>query len=129
MPVESLSPNSILALPSNRRAVLSLLLFCLCFLGTSSTALAQREYTVIKPRARTATETITINRRASQPTKGVLQVVLDPVIPGKVVITDSQGRVLEEVEAGEDGQATFELRRGQSYLVKASSPGYLGVEG
>jgi hypothetical protein len=84
---------------------------------------------VIKPRARTATETVTINRRASQPTKGVLQVVLDPVIPGKVVITDSQGRVLEEAEADEDGQATFELRRGQSYLVKASSPGYLGVEG
>src|SRR5262245_3682351 len=117
MPVESLSPNSLLTPTSNRRVISSLFLLCFCLLGASSTAFAQREYTVIKPRARTATETVTINRRASQPTKGVLQVVLDPVIPGKVVVTNAQGRILEEVEAGEDGQATFELRRGQSYSI------------
>jgi hypothetical protein len=129
MPVEFFSPHSIPALKPNRRAIPRLFLFCVCVFGAAPAVLAQREYTVIKPRARAATETVTIVRKASQPTKGVLQVVLDPVIPGKVVIADTSGRVLDEVEAGEDGQATFELRRGQSYQVRASSPGFVGAEG
>jgi hypothetical protein len=128
MVVESLSPHSLTILTSNRRAIFSLSLFIFCFLAAAPGALAQREYTVIKPRARSKNETVTITRRASQPTKGVLQVVLDPVIPGKVIITDAKGRVLGTAEAGEDGQATFELKRGRSYIVKASSPGFVGAE-
>ena len=128
MVVESLSQHSLVALTPNRRAIFSLSLLSLCFLTAAPETLAQREYTVIKPRARSTNETVTITRKASQPTKGVLQVVLDPVIPGKVVITNAKGRVLEESEAGEDGQATFELRRGQSYIIKASSPGFVSAE-
>jgi len=128
MDVESLSPHSLISLTSNRRAIVRLFLFSIFFLSAAPAVLAQREYTVVKPRPRSATETVKINRRASQPTKGVLQVVLDPVIPGKVVITDAKGRVLDEAEAGEAGQVTFELKRGQSYLVKANSPGFVGAE-
>jgi len=111
-----------------RRAILRLSLLIFCFLTATSTALAQREYTIIKPRARSATETVTVNRRASQPTKGVLAVFLDPIVAGKVVVTDTKGRVIDQADADSDGRATFELRRGQSYLVKASSPGFIGAE-
>ncbi|HKQ77289.1 MAG TPA: hypothetical protein VJ810_26560 [Blastocatellia bacterium] len=128
MVVESLSPHSLTYLTSNRRAIFSLCLFILCLLAAAPVAFAQREYTVIKPRERSTNETVAITRKASQPTKGVLQVVLDPVISGKVVITDVKGRVLDSADAGEDGQATFELKRGQSYVVKASSPGFVGAE-
>src|SRR5262245_28332586 len=128
MVVESHSPHWLTGLTSNRAAIFSLSLFLLCTLAAAPEALAQREYTVIKPRARSTNETVKITRKASQPTRGVLQVVLDPVIPGKVVISDAKGRVLEAADAGEDGQVTFELRRGQSYTVKASSPGFVDVE-
>lgn len=128
MVIESFSPYPIIGLTSNRRAIFGLSLFIFCLLAAAPEAFAQREYTVIKPRARSTNETVAITRRASQPTKGVLQVVLDPVIPGMVVITDAKGRVLGTAEAGEDGQATFELKRGQSYIVKASSPGFVGTE-
>lgn len=111
-----------------RRAILKLALLVFCFLTATSTVLAQREYTIIKPRARPASETVTVNRRASQPTKGVLAVFLDPIVAGKVVVTDTRGRVLEQADADADGLAIFELRRGRSYLVKASSPGFISVE-
>jgi hypothetical protein len=106
----------------------ALLWLIFCFLTAAPTAPAQREYTVIKPRSRSATETVTLNRKASQPTRGLLAVFLDPVVPGKVVITDPKGRVLDQADADADGQAIFELRRGQTYQVKASFPGYTNAE-
>src|SRR5262245_5986778 len=128
MVVESLSSQSFTGMISNRRAILGLALFICYFLAAGTEAFAQREYTVIRPRVRTSNEKVAINRRASRPTTGILQVVLDPVISGKVVITDDKGRVVEEADAGDDGQVTFELRRGKSYLVKADSPGFVSVE-
>jgi hypothetical protein len=111
-----------------RRAILRLSLLTFCFLTAASPVLAQREYTVIKPRARSVSETVTVPRRASQPTRGVLAVFLDPVVPGKVVVTNTKGRVLGEADADSEGLAIFELRRGQSYVVKASSPGFISAE-
>jgi len=111
-----------------RRAILRLSLLVFCLLIGASTVLAQREYTIITPRARPASDPVTVNRRASQPTKGVLAVFLDPIVAGKVVVTDIKGRVLEQADADSDGLAIFELRRGRSYLVKASSPGFTSAE-
>src|SRR5262249_25105672 len=102
----------------------STLILSACLLSISPAEAAQREYTVIKPRERTANESVTATKKASQETKGVLVVILDPVISGKVTITDFNGRVLDQAEAtAESGRAEFELRRGQNYMVKASSPG------
>ncbi|MGH9832580.1 MAG: hypothetical protein ACREBD_25345 [Blastocatellia bacterium] len=120
-------------LPANRisdrrRAILRLSLLIFCFLIATSPVLAQREYTVIKPRPRPVLEPVTVPRRASQPTKVVLAVFLDPIVAGKVVVTDTKGRVLEEADADSEGLAIFELRRGRSYLVKASSPGFISAE-
>lgn len=129
MAVESHFSHPLAGSALNRHAILSLALIFFSLLALAPAVFAQREYTVIKPRARAATEKVAVTRKASQPTKGMLQVVLDPVIPGKVVVTDAKGRVLDQAEAGEDGYAVFELKRGQSYIVKASSPGYAEAKG
>lgn len=92
-------------------------------------SLAQRPYTIEKPRERSATERVQVSRRATQASKGILAVVLQPVIAGKIVITDAQGREIEQAEASRaSGQAEFELRRGATYIIKVSSPGYLALE-
>lgn len=98
-----------------------------CFLlpWAAATALAQREYTVVKPRERSATERVKIVPRAAQPTKGTLAVVLNPVINGLVEIKDASGRVLISQETGEAGEIQVPLQRGRIYQVEASSPGYL----
>lgn len=103
---------------------------CGILIGGASTAFGQREYTVIRPRERAVNESVTASKRASQATKGVLVVVLDPVISGKVSVFDSKGRLLDEADAdAKNGRVEFELKRGHSYLVQASSPGYISVEG
>jgi len=94
----------------------------------SSVTCAQREYTVEKPRERGANEKVIIRKAPTQPTEGVLAVVLDPIIAGKVVVKDAAGNVITEAEADEKtGQAEFQLRRGRIYHVEANSPGYLGA--
>ncbi len=89
--------------------------------------LAQREYSIEKPRERSSSERITINTRAVQPTKGVLAVVLDPVINGQLIIKDASGKVLAKQDAGEEGKAEFLLQRGKIYQVEASAPGFTGA--
>src|SRR5689334_12000310 len=104
-----------------------LLITALCAL--TAPVLAQRPYTVFRPPVRAASEKVTVSRKASQANKGILAVVLQPVIVSKVTITDLQGRVLEQAETDSDsGQVEFELRRGASFIVKAISPGYLAAE-
>ncbi len=90
---------------------------------------AQREYTVVKPRERAADERVIIRTVVTEPANGVLVVVLDPVIAGKVVVEDLSGKLLGEAQADETGQAEFQLRRGRAYRVKATAPGYIGAEG
>ncbi|MFN7948499.1 MAG: hypothetical protein U0Z53_24315 [Blastocatellia bacterium] len=110
-----------------------ILLFCLT---ASSAVLAQRSYTTVegptveKARARAATERIVIKTVTKQPTEGVLAVVLDPIIPGEVIVENAAGKVIAKAEADkESGQAEFTLKRGVSYRVKASAPGYTAAAG
>jgi hypothetical protein len=115
---------------NNLRQAILIRIFGACLLLIAPTAYAQREYTVIRPRERAANESVTVSKKASQETRGVLVVILDPVISGKVSVIDVNGRLIEQAEAtAESGRVEFELRRGQNYRVKASSPGYLSMEG
>jgi hypothetical protein len=96
----------------------------------STTALAQRNYTVVRPRERSDSESVSVRTKAAQASKGVLAVVLDPVINGQVIVKDSAtGKQIEQREAGESGKAEFELRRGKIYQVEVSYPGYLSASG
>ncbi|MEO6725574.1 MAG: hypothetical protein ABIP14_09755, partial [Blastocatellia bacterium] len=85
--------------------------------------------TIEKPRERISGERITIRSVPVQPTKGVLAVVLDPVIKGRVIIKDAAGRVLAKQESDQDGQVEFQLQRGKTYQIEASSPGYRDASG
>ncbi|MEK7834335.1 MAG: hypothetical protein AAB401_24825, partial [Acidobacteriota bacterium] len=100
---------------------------CLFFCSTS--AIAQREYTVVKPRERSDSEGVTIRTKAGQSSKGVLAVVLQPVVPGVVVVKDSKGKIIGRQDGINDGQAEFQLLRGKTYQVEASYPGYQSVSG
>lgn len=100
----------------------------ICLVAFSTAAFAQREYTVVKPRERSSSESVTIRTKAA-PSRGVLAIVLDPVLNGQVVVKDSTGRVISTLEADKDGQAEIQLARNKVYQVEASYPGYLGVSG
>ncbi|MBL8188279.1 MAG: hypothetical protein JNK38_09740, partial [Acidobacteria bacterium] len=102
----------------------------LCLVLFSIPALAQREYTVVKPRERSASESVAVRTKAAQASKGVLAVVLDPVINGQIIVKDPvTGKLVEKREAGELGKAEFELRRGKIYQIEVSYPGYLSASG
>jgi hypothetical protein len=97
-------------------------------LTTSGVAFAQRDYEVVKPRERASNEKVIVRTLIKQPTEGVLAVVLDPIIPGKVVVENAAGSVIAEGEADETGQAEFTLPRGKAYTVKVSAPGFTSAE-
>lgn len=82
---------------------------------------------VARPRERSNTDRVVVRTKPVQPSKGVLAVVLSRYLNAQVVIKDSSGRVLEKKDAGEQGQAEFQLQRGKMYQVEASHPGYLSV--
>src|SRR5215475_8680661 len=82
---------------------------------------------VAKPRERSTTAPIIIVNKPVQPSKGVLAVVLSRYLNAQVVVKDLSGRVLDQKDAGEQGQAEFQLRRGKVYQVEASHPGYQSV--
>lgn len=84
---------------------------------------------VEKPRERSSSERVTIRTTPTQTSKGVLAVVLTPIINGQVIIKDVAGRVLEKRDSGETGQAEFLLQRGKIYQVEVNSPGYLSTSG
>lgn len=112
------------------QAAINFFLPSACLVLFSATAFAQREYTVVKPRERSASESVSVRTKAAQASKGVLAVVLDPVINGQVIVKDPvTGKPIEKREAGELGKAEFELRRGKVYQVEVSYPGYLSVSG
>lgn len=95
----------------------------------STSAIAQREYTVVKPRERSDSERVTIRTKAGPPSKSVLAVVLQPVVPGVVIVKDSTGKIIGKQDGASDGQAEFQLQRGKTYQVEASYPGYQSVSG
>src|SRR5262245_20917540 len=112
----------------NLRSLVSISLW-LCAVALPGLAREERRYDVRTPRTRTADENVTAKKSATHASEGILIVLVNPVIASKVVVTDSKGKELDRAETdNEDGQADFELRRGQSYIVKASSPGFLNAE-
>lgn len=84
---------------------------------------------VEKPRERSSSERVTIKTLPAQPSKGVLAVVLDPIVSGQVIVKDSTGRVVSKLDADKDGQAEFQLARNKVYQIEATYPGFLGAAG
>ena len=84
---------------------------------------------VEKPRERSSADRVVIKTVPAQPSKGVLAVVLDPIVNGQVTVKDSTGRIISKLEADKDGQAEIQLARNKTYLVEASYPGFLGATG
>ena len=82
-----------------------------------------------KPRERSVSERVTIRSVPAQPTKGVLAVVLDPIVNGKVTVKDLNGRIHFSSDTGDNGQAEFQLQRNKVYYVEVSSPGFVDAGG
>jgi hypothetical protein len=99
-----------------------ILLLLLCPIST----LAQRDYTVIKPRERSPAERVVVRKVPLQPTKGTLAVVLNYDVKADVLIRDAKTGKLITQAAATDYQAEFELRRGWAYEVEVSHPSYVG---
>jgi hypothetical protein len=90
-------------------------------------AAAQRRYTVRTAAARTVGEQVRIKTTVrSAPSKGLLVVLLNPKVPGEVIVKNPQGKVVMQGQADEDGQAEFQLPRGLPYQVEVKHPSYLG---
>lgn len=111
--------------PKRRKWALAIPAAFLFLPGLPGLVFAQRQYTIEKPRERSKTERVVIASKPVQRSRGVLAVVLSRYINAQVVVKDSNGRVLEKKDAGEEGQAEFQLQRGKIYQVEASYPGYL----
>lgn len=109
--------------------LLSFLPSSACLIVLSAVAFAQRPYTVVKPLDRSVSESVTIRTKPGLPSRGVLAVILDPVVSGQVIVKDSSGRVVSTLEADKDGQAEVQLARNKIYSVEATFPGYLGASG
>ncbi|MFN0110730.1 MAG: carboxypeptidase-like regulatory domain-containing protein [Blastocatellia bacterium] len=112
----------------------TLLLTIVACLSLASATYAQqpgiKELPIVeKPRERSSTDRVTIKTLPSQPSKGVLAVVLDPVVSGQVIVKDSTGRVVSKLEADKDGQAEFPLARNKVYQIEANYPGFLAALG
>ncbi|MEP7342849.1 MAG: hypothetical protein ABI977_34290 [Acidobacteriota bacterium] len=130
------SPRKIIGLSAcsrelwRHRNILLLIVFCAISASPIFAQPGNKELPIVeKPRPRTSGDRIIIRTVPAQPTKGVLAVVLDPIINGQVVIKDAAGRVLAKQEADQDGQVEFQLQRGKTYQIEASSPGYGDASG
>jgi len=89
------------------------------------TVFAQRELPIEKPKERVVTETVKPKTEVRQaPTTGLLIVLLNPIVAGKVTVKSETGKTLKEVEADKEGQAEIALPRNRQYQVEASAPGY-----
>jgi hypothetical protein len=87
--------------------------------------IAQRELPIEKPKERIVSDPVKPKTQVRQaPTTGLLIVLLNPIVEGKVTVKSETGKVLKEVEADKEGQAEFVLPRNKNYQVEASSPGY-----
>lgn len=95
-------------------------------LGLAEAASAQRRYTTTRPKERTGAETVRVKTTSRQAdARGVLVVLVEPILPGEIVIRSAEGRDLARASADqENGQAEFALPRGRSYLIEVSHPGY-----
>lgn len=87
---------------------------------------AQRRYTTTRPKERSGAETVRVKTKSRQAdARGVLVVLVEPILPGEIVIRSADGRDLARASADqENGQAEFALPRGRSYLIEVNHPGY-----
>ena len=109
------------ALPATFRLFLFVTLVALL----QVTVLAQRELPIEKPKERVVTEPVKPKTEVRPaPTTGLLIVLLNPIVAGKVTVKSEAGKVIKEVEADKEGQAEIALPRNRQYQVEASSPGY-----
>ena len=84
-----------------------------------------RELPIEKPRERTTNEAPKVKPPVRQAANvSTVLVLLNPIVPGQVTIKSATGKVIKQGEADQDGQVSFQLPRGQSYQVEATSPGY-----
>lgn len=89
-------------------------------------ASGQRRYTVTRPKERSGSETLKVRTSARQTdTRGVLVVLVEPVLPGQIKVSRQNGREVGSAAAdAEEGQAEFALPRNAVYQVEVSHPGY-----
>ncbi|MFM8392628.1 MAG: PEGA domain-containing protein, partial [Acidobacteriota bacterium] len=100
----------------------AILLVCLSAVGAS----AQRRYTITRPKERSSSETVRVRTAPRQAdSRGVLVVLVEPVLPGQITVKGLDGRDLGRATADQDnGQAEFSLPLAKSYKVEVSHPGY-----
>ena len=89
---------------------LALLLSILTLTGEMS---GQRRYTIEKPKERSVSETVRVRTTSRQPNaRGLLVVLVEPILPGSVTVRGLDGRELGRADADqENGQAEFSLPR------------------
>jgi len=94
--------------------------------ATAVSASGQRRYTVTRPKERSGSEALKVKTSAKQTdTRGVLVVLVEPVLPGQIRVTRPDGRDVGTATADlGSGQAEFTLPRDKSYLIEVSHPGY-----
>jgi hypothetical protein len=99
-----------------------LLLVCLCPVD----ALSQRRYTITRPKERSSSETVRVKTSSRQAdSRGVLVVLVEPVLPGQIVVRGLDGKEFGRAAADQDnGQAEFSLPLSKVYNVEVSHPGY-----
>ena len=102
-------------------------LFLICLFLFTIPALAQRRPIIIEPKARTTSAPVR-PVKAAPPTKGVLIVLFDYEVAGKVTVESLAGKPIEEASTDGAGQAQFILKRGQAYKVKGGAPGFVAEE-
>ena len=93
---------------------------------TTVTVSGQRRYTVTRPKERSGSETVKVRTSTRQAaTRGVLVVLVEPVLPGQIRVSRLDGSEVGRAGADiEKGQAEFTLPRDKSYLIEVSHPGY-----
>src|SRR5262245_59256252 len=109
------------------RRIPLLLLLCLFFFPSVAWAQGGRRPRIIEPKIRT--EPPPRPTKTATSTRGVMIVLFNYEVAGKVSIETLAGKpVVEETSTDEKGQAQFLLKRRQSYKVKGSAPGFIADE-
>lgn len=87
----------------------------------------ERPYSVIKPRQRQISQEITSTKQPSW-WSNILVIIVNPIVPATITITDDKGRETITEADIVNGQADLELKYGKSYSVKVEYPGFVGQQ-
>lgn len=103
----------------------ALAVFLVALFAFAASGQGGRELPIEKPRERTTNEAPKVKPPVRQAANvSTVLVLLNPIVPGQVVIKSAAGKIIKQGEADQEGQVSFQLPRGQSYQVEATSPGY-----